>query len=101
VRVDAALVAMAAALAALLLLSLYARLQPAYAGAFDCYSQALKVASDAKARLDSGSQPSPPQGWLVEALYANGTALRYGILSRERCRAYAIAKDGALIVARG
>ena len=100
-RVDAALVAMAAALASLLLLSLYARLQPAYAGAFDCYSQALKVAADAKARIDSGAQPSPPQGWLVEVLYANGTVLRYGSLARERCRAYAIAGSGALIVARG
>jgi len=95
------LTALAAATASLLLLSLYARLQPAYAGAFDCYSQALKVAADARARVDVGARPVPPRGWLVEVVYANGTVFRYGSLARERCRAYAVAKDGSLIVARG
>jgi len=99
VRVDAALVALAAAAASLLMLSLYARFKPAYAGAYDCYRQALKIAGDAASRWPS--PPSPPQGWQVLAVYPNGTALRYGSLARERCRAYAVARDGALIIARG
>ena len=101
VRVDAALVALAAAAASLLMLSLYARFKPAYAGAYDCYRQALEVAAEARARLDAGLTPSPPQGWQVLAVYPNGTTLQYGSLVRERCRAYAVAGDGALIVARG
>jgi hypothetical protein len=101
VRVDAALVALAAAAASLLLLSLYARFKPAYAGAYDCYRRALEVAAEARARLDAGSTPNPPQGWQVLVIYANGTALQYGSLARERCRAYAVAGDGALIIARG
>jgi hypothetical protein len=99
VRVDAALVALAAAAASLLLLSLYARFKPAYAGAYDCYRRALEIASDAAGRWPS--PPNPPQGWQVLAIYPNGTALQYGSLARERCRAYAVAGDGALIVARG
>jgi len=99
VRVDAALVALAAAAASLLMLSLYARFKPAYAGAYDCYRQALKVAGDAAGRWPA--PPSPPQGWQVLVVYANGTTLQYGSLARERCRAYAVAGDGALIVVRG
>ncbi len=98
-RVDAALVAFAAAAAALLMLALYARFKPAYAGAYDCYQQALKVAGDAASRWPA--PPNPPQGWEVLVVYANGTALRYGSLAKERCRAYALAGDGALVVARG
>jgi hypothetical protein len=101
VRVDAALVALAAAAASLLLLSLYARFKPAYAGAYDCYRRALEVAAEARARLDAGSTPNPPQGWQVLVVYANGTTKSFGSLARERCRAYAVAGDGALIVARG
>jgi hypothetical protein len=99
VRVDAALVALAAAAASLLMLSLYARFKPAYAGAYDCYQQALRIASDAASRWPS--PPNPPQGWQVLVIYANGTTLQYGSLVRERCRAYAVAGDGALIAARG
>jgi len=99
VRVDAALVALAAAAASLLLLSLYARFKPAYAGAYDCYRQALKVAGDG--HLPAASPPSPPQGWQVLVIYPNGTTLQYGSLARERCRAYEVAGDGALIIARG
>jgi hypothetical protein len=99
VRVDAALVAFAAAAASLLLLALYARFKPAYAGAYDCYQQALKVAGDAAGKWPA--PPNPPQGWQVLVIYPNGTTLQYGSLARERCRAYEVAGDGALVVARG
>jgi hypothetical protein len=92
---------MAAALATLLLLSLYARFKPAYAVAYDCYARALKVAGEAKLALDAGLPLSPPQGWEVLVVYANGTTLRYGSLVRERCMAYEVAEDGSLVVARG
>jgi len=95
------LTALAAALAALLLLSLYTRFEQAYAGAYECYRQAFQVAADAKARVEAGSRPDPPRGWLLEVVYADGTVLRYGSLARERCRAYVIAGNGVLIVARG
>jgi len=101
VRVDAVLVTAIAVASSVLLLALYARLTAAYVLAADCYARALQVARDAAQALAAGLRPSPPQGWQVEVVYANGTALRYGSLARERCRAYAIAGDGALVIARG
>lgn len=96
-RVDAALVALTAVAASLLLLAFYARYKTAYTEAFECYRQALLIALDAAAK----NPPNPPSGWEVAYVYPNGTVLRYGSLARERCRAYAIASDGALVVARG
>ncbi|MEM2187113.1 MAG: hypothetical protein QXT37_09055 [Thermofilaceae archaeon] len=99
-RVDALLVVAATVLAAMLLLSFYARGSRAYTLAFDCYARALEVAGQAAQNitLAGWSGVRPPSGFTIVLRYPDGRVLSRGG-SRGRCYAYTLVSvNGTLLL---
>jgi hypothetical protein len=102
VRVDAALVALAAVLALVLLLALYARLEKGYAGAYDCYRAVNSEAWRAAGYVNNPSGYTSTR-FRATFYYSNGTTVvRGATLPRVQCYTYFLASDsgGELVLVR-
>jgi len=101
-RVDAALVAFAAVVAAALLLSAYTRLEKGYAGAYDCYRAVNSEALVAARYVDNPSGYTSTR-FRATFYYSNGTVvIRGAALPRVQCYTYLTTSDarGELVLVK-